>query len=302
MSLSALLRAMRPHQWVKNVFVLASFAFAVFEAGGVEFEDARASAVRTLFALVAFCLGSSSIYLINDIMDVESDRNHPTKCKRPIAAGELSIPMAYLASAGCIALSLSLAWLAGGGPIKVVYVLAFYIAMNFAYSIKLKHVVIVDAFIIATGFLLRVGAGGVAADVQLSSWIFLCTFFLALFLALCKRRAEIDLLGEGRGEHRAILVEYTRPFLDQMVTILAACTIVCYTMYTVSDSTVAKFEGSRLVATVPFVVFGLARYLLLVQTQRGGGNPTKVLLGGDLTFVLNGFGWVGAVLVVSLLR
>ncbi len=302
MSISALFRAIRPHQWVKNVFVLASFAFAAFEAGGLEFEGAEAAIVQTLYALGAFCLGSSSIYLINDIMDVESDRKHPTKCKRPIAAGELAIPAAYVASVGCIAASLSLAWMAGGAPLRVIYIVGAYIVMNFAYSVKLKHIVLVDAFIIATGFLFRVGAGGVAAGVKLSHWIFLCTFFLALFLALCKRRAEIDLLGDGRGEHRAILLEYNRGFLDQMVTILAACTIVCYTMYTVSPQTEAKFGGRLLVVTVPFVVFGLARYLLLVQTQKGGGSPTKVLLGGDLTFVLNGLGWVASVVAVSFLR
>lgn len=302
MSPTALFRAMRPHQWVKNVFVLASFAFAAFEAGKLDIEGVEGAALHTLYALIAFCLGSSSIYLINDIMDVESDRKHPTKCKRPIAAGELSIPVAYMASFACIAASLSLAWAAGGDRVPVIAIVGAYIAMNFAYSIKLKHVVLVDAFIIATGFCLRVAAGGVAADVRLSFWIFLCTFFLALFLALCKRRAEIDLLGDNSGEHRAILREYTKGFLDQMVTILAACTIVCYTMYTVSDATVTKFQGERLVATVPFVVFGLARYLLLVQTQRGGGSPTKVLLGGDVTFVLNGLGWVAAVAIAAFWR
>ncbi len=293
---------MRPHQWVKNIFVLASLAFAVFEEGGFGFEGVADSAIRTLYALGAFCFGSSSIYLINDIMDVESDRKHPTKCTRPIAAGELSIPAAALASLACVAVSLSLAWVAGGAPVRVIYIVGAYIVMNFAYSVKLKHIVLVDAFIIATGFLLRVGAGGVAAEVKLSHWIFLCTFFLALFLALCKRRAETDLLGDGRGEHRAILLEYNTGFLDQMVTILAACTIVCYTMYTVSAETESKFDGPLLVVTVPFVVFGLGRYLLLVQTQKGGGNPTKVLLGGDVTFVLNGLCWIAAVVAVSFLR
>jgi len=131
-----------------------------------------------------------------------------------------------------------------------------------------------------------------------SYWLMLCTLFLALFLALCKRRAEIDLLGDASGEHRANLRQYTRPFLDQMVTLLAATTIVCYTMYTVAPDTVAKFgEGNLLVYTVPFVVFGLARYLLLVETRRGGGSPTKVLLGGDTAFVLNALAWAAVVAV-----
>jgi len=169
-------------------------------------------------------------------------------------------------------------------------------ALNLAYSVKLKHVVLVDAFCIAAGFLLRLAAGGVAAEVEISRWAFLCTLFLALFLALCKRRAEIDLLGEDRANHRAILREYTTGFLDQMITVLAATTIVCYTMYTVAPETTGKFGGhNRLIYSVPFVVFGLARYLLLVQTQKGGGNPTRVLLGGDALFLLNALGWLAAV-------
>lgn len=299
MPLSPLIRAMRPHQWVKNVFVLAALAFTVVERGSIE--GLGESLTGLALAFFAFCLGASAIYLVNDVMDVESDRMHPVKRLRPIAAGELSIPAAYAASAACIGGALTLGFLAGG-ELNVAVVVGCYIAMNFAYSVKLKHVVIVDAFIIATGFLLRVGAGGLAAGVPLSHWIFLCTFFLALFLALCKRRAETDLLGEGRGEHRAILRDYNTGFLDQMVTILAACTIVCYTMYTVSPETVEKFGNRGLVGTVPFVVFGLARYMLLVQTQKGGDNPTKVLLGGDAMFVANGLCWMAAVAFVTLQR
>jgi 4-hydroxybenzoate polyprenyltransferase len=182
----------------------------------------------------------------------------------------------------------------------VVWVVAAYMLLNFAYSTRLKHLVLIDAFCIALGFLLRVKAGGLAAHYVISHWLFLCTLFLALFLALCKRRAEIDLLGDERGAHRANLKEYTVPFLDQMCTALAATTIVCYTMYTVSSETSAKFGAqNRLVWSVPFVVFGLARYMLLVQTSRGGGSPTRVLLGGDGLFVANTLVWaalVGAVI------
>ena len=144
--------------------------------------------------------------------------------------------------------------------------------------------------------LLRVLAGGQAANAAISHWLVLCTLFLALFLALCKRRAETDLLGAERGEHRSILLEYNTAFLDQMVTVLAACAIVTYTMYTVAEETAKKFgSGYRLVWTVPFVVFGLARYMLLVHTQKGGGSPTRVLLGGDLLFFLNALGWIAVV-------
>jgi len=225
------------------------------------------------------------------VLDVESDRAHPTKRHRPIASGEVGVPLAFGMSAACVAGSLALAWLADP---TVLAITGGYILLNFSYSVRLKHVVLVDVFCIATGFLLRVQAGAYAAHAEVSHWLLLCTLFLALFLALCKRKAEIDLLGDERGSHRANLMQYTSGFLDQMVTALAACTIVCYTMYTVSDETVSKFGDRDLVYTVPFVVFGLARYLLLVSQQKGGGSPTRVLLGGDSIFVVNALLWVAA--------
>ena len=302
MPLLALLRALRPHQWVKNVFVLAALVFARGERGDL-FAGDRWDIYRTLLAFAAFCLGSSAIYLVNDVLDVESDRKHPTKRRRPIAAGLVPIPLALATSLACVAGALLLGHGADGSPVPVVAIVAGYMTLNLAYSLKLKHVVLVDAFCIAGGFLLRVQAGGAAAGAQISHWLLLCTLFLALFLALCKRRAESDLLGAGRGEHRAILLEYTTGFLDQMVTVLAACTIVTYTMYTVSDDTARKFGPEHgLIWTVPFVVFGLARYMLLVQTQKGGGSPTRVLLGGDVLFFLNSLGWAAVVAIVVFQR
>lgn len=287
---TALVRALRPHQWVKNVFVLAALFFSAGEQGSLG-EDLGA-VLRTLLALLAFCLGSSAIYLVNDVLDVESDRAHPTKRKRPIAAGEVSIPAALILSGACVAGALSLGWLAGGRPPGVAAVVLGYMLLNLAYSLRLKHVVLLDAFSIAGGFILRVLAGGLAAGAQVSHWLFLCTLFLALFLALAKRRAESDLLGEARAGHRATLGEYDRGFLDQMVTVLAATTILCYAMYTVDEGTIARFGSDRLIWTVPFVVFGLGRYMLLVQTQRGGGSPTRILLGADGPFLVNALLWV----------
>ncbi len=299
MNPSAVLRAIRPHQWVKNIFVLAALLFA---GGEAHQEITRADLWATLLAIGAFCLGSSTIYLVNDIMDVESDRKHPTKCRRPIAAGELSIPAAWVASFVCLAGSVALALMVGGEPIPLLWIVGAYVVMNYAYSIRLKHVVLVDAFCIAAGFLFRVQGGALAVGVEVSHWLFLCTLFLSLFLALCKRKAETDLLGDGAESHRKILREYNGPFLDQMITLLAACTVVAYTMYTVSDVTSLKFgEDHILVWTVPFVVFGLGRYMLLVNTQRGGGSPTRVLLGGDLAFLVNGLCWL-TVVVVSLYK
>ena len=296
----ALFRALRPAQWVKNLFVFAPLVFYRGEQGHLsgDLSDVR----RTLIAFLAFCVGSSAVYLVNDILDVESDRKHPTKRHRPIASGALPIGVAWAAAAVSAGGALVLGAVAGGTA-SVAWVVLAYVVLNLAYSLKLKHVVLVDAFCIAGGFLLRVYAGGLAAGAHISHWLMLCTLFLSLFLALCKRRAETDLLGEGRGEHRAILLEYNAAFLDQMVTVLAACTILTYTMYTVSEDTARKFGPAHsLIWTVPFVVFGLARYMLLVQRREGGGNPTRVLLGGDLLFGLDLLAWAGTVAVVLFLR
>ena len=298
MSPVALLQALRPHQWVKNVFVLAALVFRMAEVHAAPSErlgDLR----KVLFAFFAFCLAASAMYLVNDVVDVESDRRHPTKRLRPVAAGRVRVPAALGLAAACFLGALGLSWLASTSRGNVTLVVAGYMALNLLYSTRLKHVAILDAFCIASGFILRVVAGGFAAQAPLSHWVILCTLFLALFLALCKRRAEIDLLGDGRGEHRRILLEYTPVFLDQSVTVLAACTILTYTMYTVSYETADKFgDENGLVLTVPFVVFGLFRYLLLVSTQRGGGNPTRVLLGGDAIFVLNCLAWLGTVVAL----
>ena len=288
---------MRPHQWVKNIFVLAALVFALGEMDP-DMPTTVERTVRVLLAAGAFCLGASAIYLVNDVADIESDRLHPTKCKRPIAAGEVTVPVALAASVACVAGALALAHQATpeGGD-SVMLVVGVYMFTNLLYSLKLKQLAIVDAFIIALGFLLRVVAGAHAAAAPVSHWILLSTLFLALFLAFCKRRAEMDLLGVDAASHRKNLGQYTPQFLDQATTVLAACAIITYSMYTVDEDTVSKFgSGSGLVWTVPFVVFGLFRYLLLVQRQEGGGSPTKVLLGGDMVFVANALAWGSMVL------
>jgi 4-hydroxybenzoate polyprenyltransferase len=298
MRLPPLVRALRPQQWSKNVFVLAAIGFALGDRT-LGLEASTAAILPVLAAFGAFCLAASAIYLVNDLRDVESDRAHPEKRLRPIAAGEVSPAAARATALGCALGATGLALAAGGPQTPVVAVIAAYAAINLAYSLGLKHVVLVDAFCIASGFLLRVLAGGAAAGIAISHWLLLCTLFLALFLALAKRRGEITLLGTDRGRHRAILEQYTVGFLDQMVTVLAACTIVCYTMYTVDETTVAKFgEDNGLVWSVPFVVFGIGRYMLLAQTSHDTGNPTKVFLGGDLVFALNTLAWLGVVVLV----
>jgi 4-hydroxybenzoate polyprenyltransferase len=291
MQLPALIRAMRPHQWAKNVFVLAAFGFAL---GNDEFEPNTTTILGVVLAFFAFSFGASAIYLINDILDVNEDRIHPTKRNRPIAAGEVSVPVAIGLAIALAIIALGLAFAAAPGWVLPT-VVGSYMVMNLAYSLKLKHVVLVDVFCIATGFLLRVLGGGIAVHVEVSHWLLLCTFFLALFLALNKRRAELALaIGgpEGVGATRSSLRGYNLGLLDQLVTMISACTIVCYALYTVDPLTIEKFRsGELLVGSVPFVVFGLARYLYLVQTEGRGESPTKIFLGGDLWFLGDLIAW-----------
>lgn len=294
MRAGALLRAMRPHQWTKNLFVLVALVFAAGDRRS-DAIAAREHLLAGLCAFAAFCLASSAVYLLNDVLDVEKDRAHPDKRRRPIAAGELSVPAALAAALMLFLGALVLAGSLAGGRVAVV-ILAGYGLLNLAYSVVLKRIVLVDAFCIAGGFLLRLGAGGVAAEAAVSRWAYLCTLFLALFLALEKRRAELTLLGEDGQETRASLRHYNLAFLDQMVGVLASCTIVAYTMYTVDPDTAAKFSGARVLFwSVPFVAFGIGRYMLLVRSGRGGENPARILLGADGWFLLNTLLWAGVV-------
>jgi len=297
MKIPAHLLALRPHQWSKNVFVLAALVFAL---GDRTSELTTAATARSIAAFFAFSFVASAVYLLNDILDIEKDRAHPAKCKRPIAAGEVAISTGWALAAGCLCTGLVLGRLAADDW-KVDLVLAGYAVMNVAYSLRLKRVVLVDAFCIATGFLLRLAAGGYAAGVEISHWAFLCTLFLALFLALSKRRAEIVILGEvSAEEHRAALRGYNVRFLDQMVAVLAACTIVAYTMYTLDPANAAKFgEDHRLLLSVPFVVFGLGRYMVLTQSGDGGDNPTRIFLGGDAGVLINTLAWVAVVMFAT---
>ncbi len=289
MTLPPLIATLRPHQWVKNVFVGAALLFTLAELGDDPLSH-TAEITRVALAVAAFCLASSSIYIINDVLDAESDRKHPEKCKRPIASGALSVSKALVLSLICLGSS---AWLASQARTEegsVLFVVLGYALLNLLYSLRLKHIVLVDVFCIAAGFLLRVVAGAYAVGRPISEWLVICTFFLALFLALCKRHAELELLGDDSSGHRRNLQEYSIGFLNQTTAILAACSVLTYAMYTMDAGTVKRL-GSGLIYTVPFVVFGIFRYLLLVQTRGGGGSPSKVLLGGDAAFALNGILW-----------
>jgi 4-hydroxybenzoate polyprenyltransferase len=296
LSAPPLLRAIRPEQWTKNVFVVAPALFA-------QRLDDPATLMRVAAAFGIFCCGASAIYLVNDVLDREADRVHPRKCKRPIAAGELSVPAALCAALALAAAAVAGSWLGlASGPLSAV--IAAYLVIQLLYSWRLKHVVIVDVLCIASGFVLRLLAGGFAADVPQSRWILACTIFVSLFLALCKRRHEVVSLGAEAALHRPILRQYSVAFLDQAIGAMTAATIVGYTLYTVDDRTAAVhgFDAAGeslppLLLTVPFVVYGLFRYLYLVHHENGGGSPTVTLL-RDRSSVVNGVLYVVAALVL----
>ena len=285
-----LARALRPWQWAKNLFVLAPLVFAhrLGEADSVK---------RGALGFAAFCALASAVYLLNDLRDREADRLHPRKRHRPIASGAVG-PGTALATAAVLAAGALTAgvWLG----VAFTVVLGLYLAVNLAYSWGLKNVVILDVMIISLGFVFRVEAGAAAIGVGVSSWLLLCTIFLALFLAFSKRRHELDLLSEEAPAQRRVLSQYSPRFLDQMINVVTASAVVCYALYAMAEESVAK-HGRGLVLTVPFVLFGVFRYLFLVYQQPGSRNPTEEIL-FDLPFLLNLILWglaVGWVLYVG---
>ncbi|MCD6519079.1 MAG: decaprenyl-phosphate phosphoribosyltransferase [Anaerolineae bacterium] len=266
--LRALFKAMRPKQWAKNVFVFAGIFF-----DGRIFELERL--LRSLAAFALFCLLSSAVYLINDLLDIEKDRLHPTKRNRPLASGALS-PSIAIATAGFLlilgipasfALAPEFGWVALG-----------YTAMMVLYSFLLKKIVIIDVMTVAAGFVLRVLGGTVVVQVtRFSPWLYVCTTNLALFIAISKRRHEILLLAQEANNHRASLQEYTLDFLDDMTSVATATALVAYSFYTFSAPNLPQNHSMML--TIPFVLYGIFRYLYLVHTKKLGGAPEDVVLG-----------------------
>lgn len=257
---------MRPKQWVKNIVLFAGLIFSrnFFDAQKFLFVFAGA---------VVFCLASSAIYLINDVFDAPMDRKHPVKKNRPVASGQLSPVAAHVIGWTILAWSVLSAFFLNR---NFGAALLAYLVLQFLYSVALKNVVIVDIFCIAAGFLLRVVSGALVIDVPISNWLLVCTIFLSLFIALSKRRGEIVLLESSAAYHRPVLAHYSLPFIDQMITIVTASTILSYVFYAFSPQTAGKFSGS-LQYSVIFVVFGIFRYLYLVFQKREGGAPEKVL-------------------------
>ncbi len=304
-----LVKAIRPRQWTKNLLVFAGIVFAqrVLDFGALG---------RAVGAFVVFCLLSGLVYLINDLKDLESDRQHPTKCRRPLASGKLAIStaiggiiaIAILATLLTILLliwpgavgmaqSLHVTFLPlrislvpsppqpvgsqygvlgnlGGGRYLFAVVVAAYVGLNLAYTYRLKHVVIIDVFCIAGGFVLRAIAGAVVIPVPISPWLYLCTILLSLFIALGKRRQELMLLENDATAHRRILREYSPQLLDQMMTIVTSATVMAYSLYTFQSTT----GNHRLMITIPFVLYGIFRYLYLIYMKMEGGSPEEILL------------------------
>lgn len=286
----ALLEAMRPRSWTKNLFVFAGILFGrVWEPRAL---------LITLLATVGFCLVSSSIYLLNDVADRKADRRHPEKRNRPIASGRLG---AGAAVAWALAIGLGTATAAWLTAPRYAIVISCYLILQVGYSSGLKHVVILDALIIAMGFVLRALAGVEAGldagyDLSISPWLVICTFFLAVFLAFSKRRAEVVSLGEDARGHRKNLAQYSPKLLDQMISIATATSLMGYSIYTVSDRTASEVSD-MLWITIPFVAYGIFRYQYLVHTRGMGGTPDRVLL-RDMPLLANVALWVAAVVVV----
>jgi len=266
--LRALVVSARPAQWTKNGALLVAPLFAQ--------QLSRPDELRpVVLGVAAFSALASAVYLANDVVDRERDRLHPDKRHRPIAAGALSPQLAIGASAALGVVGLGVAAAVGSSFFLVTLA---YLALQALYTTILKHLVVVDVFAVASGFVLRVVAGAEAAAVPISNWLYLCTLLLSLFLALAKRRAELATLGTEALRHRPILTEYTVAMVDQLATVLSACTVVAYSLYTVAPETVQKFGSDRLKFTVPFVLFGLFRYIYLVHRRGAGGQPEQVLL------------------------
>jgi 4-hydroxybenzoate polyprenyltransferase len=284
--LAAAVVSLRPRQWVKNFFVFAGLIFSQSLFTPLVWP--------ALGAFLIFCALSGAIYVFNDLADVDKDRLHPVKRNRPIARGALPAPVAMGLGVGLLVLSLAAAFsLSLGFGLTAVA----YAVLLIAYSVWLKHVVILDVLTVAAGFVLRAVAGAEAIAVEISGWLVICTILVALFLALGKRRHEYRTLKGEAAAHRPILAEYSESFLDQMVAVVTASTVTAYALYTMSPETVAKFDTRLLPVTLPFVLYGVFRYLYLLYRRELGGNPSDLLL-NDRALLVNTGLWMLTLLVI----
>ncbi len=277
----SLIISMRPQQWIKNLLLFGPLIFSInlFDT---------TMAMQTAFAFIAFSLAGSAVYLLNDIVDVEKDKAHPIKCNRPIASGKLSKNVALVFMAIIGAGALILAWDLSQ---TLAFIIIIYMVNNLFYSFKLKHIVLIDVGSLSLGFVLRVFAGAAVIGVEASPWLIMCTILLSSFLGFAKRRHELVLLGENNANHRSVLAHYSPHLLDQLILISASSTVMSYALYTVNAKTVVRFGTTNLIYTVPFILYGVFRYLFLIHNRKKGGDPAKVLL-NDAPMVLNIVVWL----------
>lgn len=255
-----LIRLMRPHQWVKNSFVFTGLIFGHFWGDS-------ALVVKVVAAAFAFSLVSSSVYVLNDLLDRKADAVHPKKCKRPLAAGRITVNAAVILGMLLLCAGLGFAWWVSPAAFAMI---AGYGVLNIAYSVHLKNVVLIDVFIIAAGFMLRIMVGTLGVGIQPSQWLVLCGLMITLFLGFSKRRAEVLTLGEDNAVHRKVLEHYSPVLLDKMIGITASGVIMSYSLYTMSPDTIRIHHTANLIYTVPFVIFGVFRYIYILHHQNKG--------------------------------
>jgi len=272
-----LIQALRPRQWTKNLLVFAGLLFA-------QKATDPTAVIEAVEAFLVFCVLAGSMYLINDSLDVAQDRLDPIKCQRPLAAGRITVTVAVATAIVLTILGLAGAYLASGT--LLLKVCLAYVGITLLYSGFLKHIVIIDVFAVASGFVLRAVAGATAVHAVISPWLIICTLLLALFLALAKRRGELMTHGDQASHHRASLAEYSPELLDQMISVMTASTLMSYALYTISDRTVELIGSTNMIYTVPFVIYGIFRYLYLVHQKGAGGHPDRALL-RDWPLMLN---------------
>ncbi len=279
-----LIRLIRPHQWVKNLVVL----LPVFFGGALlHIESVYAGLVTAL----CFSFAASSIYCLNDIVDVDDDRRHPVKCHRPLASGAISIAQGYILMFSMFVLSMLSTFLLRQSQLETASVILFYWLLNIAYCLKLKQYAIIDVCVVSFGFVLRILAGGYATSIHLSKWIVLMTFLLMLFLSFAKRRDDVVRMNETGHAPRQNTIRYNLTFINQAITITSSVTLVCYIMYTVSPETIHNFHTDYLYLTSVFVLVGLLRYIQIAVVDKRSGDPTKVMLHDRfMQFVVLAFG------------
>ncbi|MGB5107883.1 MAG: decaprenyl-phosphate phosphoribosyltransferase [Candidatus Zixiibacteriota bacterium] len=287
MNLRAIITLMRPEQWVKNLIVFGALIFSR------EFTNSQ-SVINSLLAFGIFCALSSAIYIINDIQDRESDRLHPTKKSRPIASGAVSPAIARVLAIVLIFPGVGASFLL---PRDFLAIALIFVAFNVLYSTLLKNLVIIDVMSIAVSFVLRAAAGTYAISVPISPWLIACTFLLALFLGFGKRRHELLILKDQATGHRAALKKYSPYFLDQLIGVVTASTVVAYTFYTLSPEVSEKLGVRHLELTIPFVLYGIFRYLYLIHQEERGGSPTRLLL-TDMPILINIVLWFLSVMAI----